>query len=114
MNSKIQKFGKGTVNINGTLIHYFRVRVLNNESNINIFNKYDVNFIETTAFIRNKDHLQNKILQQYLEVNLTSLDYNDFKNKELNIYRALREVAMLKIDKKYSFILDLSNEHIYC
>jgi len=113
MNSKIQKFGKGTININGTLIHYFRVRVLNNESNINIFNKYDVNFMHTTALIKRKN-TTDKVLQQYLEVNLVSPDYSSFVDKELNIYRALREVAMLKIDNKYSFILDLSNKHIYC
>jgi hypothetical protein len=113
MNNRIQKFGKGTVNINGTLIHYFRVRVLNNENNINIFNKYDVNFVYTTALIKRKN-ITDKVLQQYLEVNLISTDYNDFKDKELNIYRALREVAMLKIDNKYSFILYMSNiSHIY-
>lgn len=113
MTTKIRKFGKGTIEINGTLIHYFRVRVLNNESNINIFNKYDVNFVETSAFKKYK-YNADKVLQQYLEVNLTSIDYNSFKDKELNIYRALREVALLKLDKKYSFIMDMSNTHIYC
>lgn len=113
MNSSINKFGKGTINMNGTLIHYFRVRVLNNESNINIFNKYDINFVQTSALKKYK-HNADKILQQYLEVNLVSLDYNSFKDKELNIYRALREVALLKLDKKYSFIMDMSNTHIYC
>lgn len=113
MNSSINKFGKGTINMNGTLIHYFRVRVLNNESNINIFNKYDVNFVETSAPKKYK-HMQDKIIQRYLEVNLISTDYNSFKNKELNIYRALREVALLKVDNKYSFIMDMSNTHIYC
>ena len=113
MTSKIQKFGKGIVNINGTLIHYFRVRVLNNESNISIFNKYDVNFMFVTALKKYK-HTDDKVVQQYLEVNLISTDYNDFKDKELNVYRALREVAMLKIDKKYSFIMDITNTNIYC
>lgn len=113
MTTKIRKFGKGTIVINDTHIHYFRVRVLNNEANINIFNKYDVNFMFVTALKKYK-HMQDKIVQQYLEVNLVSTDYNSFKEKELNIYRALREVALLKIDNKYSFIMDMSNTHIYC
>ena len=70
---------------------------------MNIFNKYDVNYVETSAFKKYK-YCEDKILQQYLEVNLTSTDYNSFKNKELNIYRALREVALNKLHKKYDFI----------
>ena len=112
MNSKIQKFGKGTIEINGTLIHYFRVRVINNQENQSIFNKYDVNYVETSALKKYK-YNDDKVLQQYLEVNLTSTDYNSFKNKELNIYRVLREVALLKVDNKYSFIMDMTNTHIY-
>ncbi len=112
MNSSMNKFGKGIINMNGTLIHYFRVRILNNEANINIFNKYDVNFMFVTALKKYK-HMQDKIVQQYLEVNLVSTDYNSIKDKELNIYRALREVALLKVDNKYSFIMDMTNTHIY-
>ena len=112
MTTKIRKFGKGTIVINDTHIHYFRTRVLNNEANINIFNKYDVNFMFVTALKKYK-YNDDKVLQQYLEVNLTSTDYNSFKDKELNIYRALREVALLKVDNKYSFIMDMTNTHIY-
>lgn len=112
MTTKIRKFGKGTIDINDTHIHYFRVRILNNEANINIFNKYAVNFMFVTALKKYK-HSADKVLQQYLEVNLTSIDYNSFKDKELNIYRALREVALPKIDNKYSFIMDMSNTHVH-
>ena len=112
MTTKIRKFGKGTIVINDTHIHYFRVRILNNEANINIFNKYDITFMFVTALKKYK-YNTDKVIQQYLEVNLVSTDYNSFKEKELNIYRALREVALLKIDNKYSFIMDMSNTHIY-
>lgn len=111
MTTKIRKFGKGTIVINDTHIHYFRVRILNNEANINIFNKYDINFMFVTALKKYK-YNTDKVIQQYLEVNLVSTDYNSFKEKELNVYRALREVAMSKVVDKYSFILDLSNRSI--
>lgn len=108
MTTKINKFGKGTIEINGTYIHYFRVRVLNNNINKNIFNKYDIDYVETSAFKKYK-YCEDKILVQYLEVNLISNDLDLFVKKELNIYRALREVAMAKVENKYSFILNITN-----
>ena len=113
MTTKIQKFGKGSINMNGTLIHYFRVRVSNNEMNKKIFSKYDVNYIETSALKKYK-HNSDKIKKEYLEINIVGTDYAVFFKQELNVYRALREVALLKLDNKYSFIMDMSNTHIYC
>ncbi len=112
MQSVISKFGRGTIVFNGIHIHYFRVRVLDNETNLNICNKYDLNPIKVTALKKYK-HTENKIVQNYLEINLLSTDYSFFTQEALNIYRVLREVAMDKLDKKYSFILEMSNPHIY-
>ena len=110
MTTKIQKFGKGSINMNGTLIHYFRVRVSNNEMNKKIFSKYDVNYIETSALKKYK-HNSDKIQKEYLEINIVGTDYAVFFKQELNIYRALREIAMQNVENTYSFILDMTNSY---
>lgn len=110
MITKIHKFGKGTIEINGTFIYYFRVRVSNNEINKKIFNKYDINYTQTSAFKKYK-HNPDKILKEYLEISIVGTDYNLFSKQELNIYRALREIAMQKVENTYSFILDMTNSY---
>ena len=110
MTTKIRKFGKGTIEINGTLIHYFKVRVSNNEMNKKIFNKYDINYIQTSALKKYK-HNSDKIQKEYLEINIVGTDYAVFFKQELNIYRALREIAMQNVENTYSFILDMTNSY---
>jgi hypothetical protein len=95
------KFGISKININGTSVHTYKIRVCNTEDNRNILLQY--------GFPVPYDFSP----QKYIVLQDTIIDYNEAERTKITLMAALRDIAenthQIKMRRKYGWIEEQLN-----
>jgi hypothetical protein len=93
MKTKLNVYGINSIEVNGLPLHTVLIRGNYTEENKEIFNKYNIPF-----------SISNDVKpKMYIRYNST--DYEAFRLFVNRLGRALKEIAQLKLEQKYQWVL---------